>query len=104
MLWFSTVREAPLPIDRGCKANASVDDPKLAREELVMPQKVLRLSAVKTMTGLSRSSVYQKISVGDFPRSIALGPRAVGWLESDVELWIESKIAASRTSGQKPRT
>jgi prophage regulatory protein len=61
-----------------------------------MNAKILRLSAVKVLTGLSRSSVYQKIADGDFPKSIALGPRAVGWLESDVESWIERKVEASR--------
>jgi prophage regulatory protein len=61
-----------------------------------MAYKILRLPAVKTLTGLSRSTVYHKISIGDFPKAISLGSRAVGWLESDVEAWIEKQIAASR--------
>jgi len=63
-----------------------------------MPEKILRLAAVKELTGLSRSSVYQKIAAGSFPEPISLGARAVGWLESDVGAWIENKIAASRSA------
>ena len=61
-----------------------------------MIPKVLRLPAVKSMTGLSRSSIYQKIIDGDFPRSILLGPRTVGWLESEVAAWIQAKVAESQ--------
>jgi prophage regulatory protein len=61
-----------------------------------MAYKILRLPAVKALTGLSRSTVYQKIATGKFPKSISLGSRAVGWLESDVEAWIEKQIATSR--------
>jgi prophage regulatory protein len=62
-----------------------------------MVQKILRLPAVKTLTGLSRSTVYQKISLGEFPTSISLGARAIGWLESDIEAWIGDKVDASRS-------
>lgn len=61
-----------------------------------MIPKILRLPAVKSMTGLSRSSIYQKIIDGDFPRSILLGPRTVGWLESEVAAWIQAKVAESQ--------
>jgi prophage regulatory protein len=61
-----------------------------------MTDKILRLPAVKEMTGLSRSSVYGKIGTGDFPKPISLGARAVGWLESEIDGWIERKVAAAR--------
>jgi prophage regulatory protein len=62
-----------------------------------MAQKILRLPAVKELTGLSRSTVYQKISLGEFPKAISLGARSVGWLESDVEAWIVKRVTASRS-------
>jgi prophage regulatory protein len=68
-----------------------------------MAQKIRRLPAVRSLTGLSRSSVYQKISNGDFPKAISLGTRAVGWLESDVEAWIGHKVAASRSLSKERR-
>ncbi len=58
---------------------------------------ILRLPTVKLRTGLSRSSIYLRISKGEFPSSISLGGRAVGWLEADVNDWLELKIAARKT-------
>ena len=61
-----------------------------------MVNKVLRLPAVKAYTGLSRSTIYQRISEGSFPRAIQLGGRAVGWIEADIQEWLERQINASR--------
>jgi prophage regulatory protein len=61
-----------------------------------MATTILRLSSVKARTGLSRSSIYLRMSEGTFPTSISLGDRAVGWLEGDIDAWIESRINASR--------
>lgn len=62
--------------------------------------KFLRLPDVMARTGLSRSTIYHKMSLNDdgFPRSISLGPRAVGWLSDEVESWNQSRINASRPS------
>ena len=57
---------------------------------------ILRLPAVILRTGLSRSSIYLRVSQGTFPSSISLGGRAVGWLESDIEQWLEEKIKSSK--------
>lgn len=54
--------------------------------------KIIRLPAVQNRTGLSRSAIYLKISKGEFPSSISLGVRAVGWLEEDVSNWIRKQI------------
>jgi prophage regulatory protein len=57
---------------------------------------ILRLPAVKKCTGLSRSSIYLRMANNEFPASISLGGRAVGWLEEDINNWLEQKIEASR--------
>jgi len=57
---------------------------------------ILRLAAVKTRTGLSRSSIYLWIAQGKFPAPISLGARAVGWVESEVDEWLAHRIAESR--------
>lgn len=62
-----------------------------------MGNRFLRLNQVKNQTGLSRSTIYNKMNKGDFPRSIKLGERAVAWIELEIEEWINSKIAESRT-------
>ena len=61
-----------------------------------MAHVILRLPEIIARTGLSRSSIYLRISNGEFPRSVSLGGRAVGWLEEDVERWLAEKVEASR--------
>jgi prophage regulatory protein len=57
---------------------------------------ILRLSDVKKRTGLSRSTIYLRISQGNFPKPISLGGRAVGWLEAEIQEWLQRLIEASR--------
>ena len=70
-----------------------------ARKEETMTNAVsiLRLPAVRTRTGLSRSSLYLRISQGTFPPPISLGGRSVGWLSTDIDSWLSDRIAQSRT-------
>lgn len=60
-----------------------------------MLQKVLRLPAVKGVTGHSTSTIYALMSEGKFPKPIPLGSkRAVGWLEEEITAWQKAQIAA----------
>ena len=59
-------------------------------------QRILRLNEVTARTGRSRSSIYADIERGEFPKPIKLGLRAVGWLDSEIEAWIQSRIEQSR--------
>ena len=62
-----------------------------------MSTSLLRLKVVKARTGLSRSSIYLRMAEGTFPKQITLGsPRAVGWVDSEIDTWIESRIQESR--------
>lgn len=56
--------------------------------------RVLRMNEVMYITGLSKSSVYRLTAdkIEAVPNSISLGGRAVGWLESEVQAWLQSKI------------
>ena len=63
-----------------------------------MSHKILRLPSIKDRTGLSRSTIYLRIKKGDFPKPISLGDRAVGWLEKDIDDWLEQKIKDSQAS------
>ena len=54
--------------------------------------KILRLKDVLETTGLARATVYKMMTDSSFPKSIALGERSVGWLESEVQEWILAKI------------
>jgi prophage regulatory protein len=63
-----------------------------------MSHKIYRLPTVKAITGLSRSTIYLRISKKQFPAPISLGARAVGWLEFDVDAWLAEKVEASRNA------
>ncbi len=57
---------------------------------------ILRLPQVKARTGLSRSTIYARIAQGSFPKPVPLGgARAVGWVESQIERWIERQIESA---------
>ena len=61
-----------------------------------MTHRVLRLPRVTRRTGLSRSTIYLRVAEGTFPKSVKLGGRAVGWLEAEIEEWLQQRIEASR--------
>jgi prophage regulatory protein len=50
---------------------------------------ILRRGQVENEVGLKRSTIYQRMQEGTFPRPIRLGDRAVGWRASDIERFLE---------------
>jgi len=62
-----------------------------------MAQQIRKLLAVKNTTGLSGSSIYRMASAGTFPKPIKLGERSSGWIASEVDQWLDERIAAART-------
>jgi len=61
-----------------------------------MSESLLRLSEVQKRTGLSRSTIYERFNKGEFPRPVSLGARAIGFIESEVNEWIQERIDQSR--------
>ena len=57
-------------------------------------QTILRWPDLKDRVRLCRSRVYQLIEAGEFPKPVKLSQRAVGWLESEVNEWLERRIEA----------
>ena len=57
--------------------------------------KLLPIGAVLDAVGVSRSSLYQWVGEGRFPRPVQVGPRAVRWRSSEVESWIASRPPAA---------
>jgi prophage regulatory protein len=45
--------------------------------------------------GMSRGSIYRLMTLGRFPKSVKLSERAVGWRESDLDAWLESRQHAA---------
>jgi prophage regulatory protein len=57
---------------------------------------ILRLPQIIKKTGLSRSTIYNLMSRGDFPQKIKLSYRTMGFLESEVDQWLAEKAANRR--------
>ena len=53
--------------------------------------KILKLSEVLNITALSKCTIWLYIKKGLFPASVKLGPRRIGWFESDIQDWLLSK-------------
>lgn len=67
--------------------------------------RLLRWPEVRERVGLSHSQVYKLMNQAGpdgrpaFPQVVKLGQRASGWIESEVEAWIDERIQASRSNG-----
>lgn len=59
-----------------------------------MADKHLRRRAVEQLTGLSRSTIYDLMAKGQFPRPVRLTGKAVAWPESAIAEWLASRKAA----------
>jgi prophage regulatory protein len=62
---------------------------------------LLKLDQVQIKVPLSRSGIYAKIKDGKFPAPIALGGRAVGWLNTEIDEWIMAQANARRAPRHK---
>lgn len=60
-----------------------------------MSDRLLRRREVEHRTGLPRSTLYDLVAAGDFPRPIRLTKTTVAWPESVVSAWIDDRIARS---------
>jgi prophage regulatory protein len=56
-------------------------------------ERFLRRAEVEHVTGLSRSTIYDKMAAGEFPKSIPISGGAVGWIESEIGAWQAKRIA-----------
>ncbi|MEY8881124.1 helix-turn-helix transcriptional regulator [Donghicola sp. XS_ASV15] len=57
-------------------------------------RKIIKIRAVCERTQLSRATIYRKQVKGEFPSSVKLSTRCVGWYADEIEMWL----------GQLPRT
>ena len=59
-----------------------------------MADSIQKLPAILARTGLSRSTLYQRVKDGKFPKPVKISERAVGWLTSEVDDFIAERVAA----------
>ena len=53
----------------------------------------IRQNEVCRITGLPRSTLYELMSRGAFPKPVPISPGRVGWIESEVRAWQLARIA-----------
>jgi prophage regulatory protein len=56
-------------------------------------KRLLRLPEVEQNTGFKRANIYKQIKLGNFPKPVKIGSRAVAWRESDIQGWIDSRTS-----------
>lgn len=59
------------------------------------PRRIWRMKNLPEYTGLPRSTLYDLIKKGKFPKPHKLGPRTVGWDSLEVQAWIDSRLNGS---------
>jgi prophage regulatory protein len=63
------------------------------------PDRILRLKTVLDRTGLSRSTLYQKMQNGTFPKNMRISTRCAGWRASAVNAWTRNPMFFSDDDG-----
>ena len=53
--------------------------------------RLIRMNELSRIVGYKPWNIYHLIRLGDFPRPVKLGQRAVAWRESDISDWIDSR-------------
>lgn len=63
---------------------------------------IQRLPAVTARTGLSRSEIYRRVNAGTFPAPVAIGVRARGWLDEELDQWVDGRAAERKAATPEP--
>ncbi len=63
---------------------------------MTAPKKLLRLSEVLNRTGYSKAWIYRLLKENRFPQSVKIGSRSIAFVESEIDDWINQRIAESR--------
>lgn len=56
------------------------------------PTAIIRLHDVMARTGLGKTTIYRKMSCGEFPKRVSITTGCVGWVESEIERWNLERI------------
>ena len=93
---------SPKRAARCSSSNLRKDSEKVLSKEFqdrdASPCVIIRLADVLQRTGLSRSTIYNRIARSEFPRQVSLGARAIGWIEQEVERWIAERVHLRQSS------
>lgn len=70
----------------------------LSKEQKIENLRLIRRKEVQAKTGLGASSIYAMMQQGKFPKAVNISERRVAWIESDVDQWINERIASHKAA------
>jgi prophage regulatory protein len=86
-------RSASSPVVAAQLTNATrQDSPTIIGSRPPRPMRVLRLGQVLDMTGLSKTTIYKLQAEGGFPLRMKITTHCVGWIENEVQSWVETRL------------
>jgi len=61
------------------------------------PSRIVRMKVLLQRLGVGRATVYRWLSQDTtFPKPVPIGPNTIGWVESELDAWLQNRIRASR--------
>lgn len=60
-----------------------------------IPDALLRIEVVKTITGLGESTIRRKMAANDFPQPVKDGARCTRWVAGQVQRWLRERAGAA---------
>ena len=66
------------------------------QEKCMDKQNLIRMSETMRRTGYGRAWIYKLIAQGSFPKPVKIGSRSIAFVESEIDEWINQRIAESR--------
>jgi prophage regulatory protein len=64
-------------------------------------ERILREPETLRITGLDQRTLDREEAAGRFPRRVQLTPRTVGWRESEVTEWVQTRPRVTRRIRQE---
>lgn len=80
------------------QVGCAIPAPKDAKREVKSSDSFIRIRDVQRRIQMSRSWIYASVSAGKFPAPVQLGPKAVGWLTTEIDKWIADRVALRGSS------
>jgi len=71
----------------------SIQEQNNLKGRLIPLTRLLRRDEVLRLTGIKQTYLYQLMRDGKFPKSVPLGGKIVGWIDQEVQYWVEARIA-----------
>lgn len=69
-------------------------DAESQEPQVTQPTRFLRMTAVVERTGLNKRTIQRRIAANNFPKPVSLGDRAIGFVEAEIEKWMEDRMEA----------